>query len=108
MANPTFARVTLHVEVYDEQAMWRRVYGFYEENNGTADQYDFEDMCGTEQEPDIAGCLTMIFDPVDIPSGVELHDVSAEIQAPAWDDRYPHFIGDRGELGTDGFGGGHD
>lgn len=106
MAKPTFAHVTLYVEVCDEQAMWRRAYGTYEESNGTADQGDFEDICGTEQEPDIAECLRMIFDPGDSPPGIQIHDSAATIQAPAWDERYPHFIGDRGELGTDGFGGG--
>ncbi|MDF0491572.1 hypothetical protein PX699_16700 [Sphingobium sp. H39-3-25] len=108
MTYPIFAHVTLHIEVLDAQAMWRRAYGAYEENNGTADQGGFEDICGTEHEPDICECARMVFDPGDSPPGIQIHDSLVEIRPPSWDDRYPHFIGDRGDLGTDGFGGGHD
>lgn len=108
MAGLTGASVTLRIEIIDEQAMWRHAYAGFEQINGTADQADFEDMCGTEQAPDICGCLRMIFDSGESPPGLQIDDSSPEIVAPAWDERYPHFTDDRGELGTDGFGGEQD
>lgn len=78
----TSASVTLHVEVFDPQAMWEHAYAVYEEGNGTADQGDFEDMCGTREEPDITECLRMIFDPGESPPGIQINDSSAEVEAP--------------------------
>lgn len=76
------ASITIHVDVFDPKELWRRAYGTYEEQNGTADQGDFEEMCGTEEEPDIGACLQMIFDPGESPPGIQINDSSAEVEAP--------------------------
>ena len=75
----TTARVTLSVAVFDEQLMWRSAHAAYEQANGTADDGDFMDICGTDQEPDICACLEMIFDPGESPRGIEILDSLAAI-----------------------------
>lgn len=117
------ASVTLHVEVLDPQAMWDHALGVYaatqlrhkiydpDQPTRLADELHGEfttTMCGTRDDPDIGECLRMIFDPGESPPGLLIDDSSAELARPAWDANYPHFIGDRGDLGTDGLGGGHD
>lgn len=50
------ASVTLYVNVWDEQIMWQSAFAVYEKTSGTADQPDFELMCGTQHKPDICAC----------------------------------------------------
>lgn len=116
------ASVTLHVEIFDPQAMWDHAVGIFAGANLRYRIHDpadptlvsdelhdgFVAMCGSRDEPDICECLRQIFDPGESPPAIQIDDSTAELVPPAWDEKYPHFIGDRGELGTDGFGGGHD
>lgn len=81
MAAIISARVSICVDIFDPQEMWRHAYATYEEQNGTADQGDFEEMCGTEEEPDIGACLQMIFDPGMSPPGIQIEDCDAEVSA---------------------------
>jgi hypothetical protein len=74
----TGASVTLHVEVFDEQAMWDHAKSVYEQTNISS---GFEELCGTREEPDVTECLRMIFDPGESPPGVQINDSSAEIEA---------------------------
>lgn len=75
----TSASITLYVDVTDEQELWRHAYAKYEEGNGTADQSDFEEMCGTADAPNVPECLRMVFDPGESPPGVQINDSSAAI-----------------------------
>lgn len=75
------ASVTIHVEVLDPQETWRYAYRTYEEQNGTADQGDFEDICGTEAKPCITSCLRVIFHPGESPPGIHIYDSNAELES---------------------------
>ncbi|AMK23250.1 hypothetical protein GG804_01985 [Sphingomonas histidinilytica] len=122
MAGGTTASITLHVEIIDSQAMWDHAFGIYAGVHLRYEVYDpaeptrlgsalhdgFVAICGDRDTPDIGECLGMIFDPGASPPGIQIDDNSVEILPPPWDEKYSQFIGDRGELGTDGFGGGHD
>lgn len=83
----TSAQVTIFVDVYDEQAMWDAAYEAYvKTGTATSDaeviRKDFEELCGPRDEPDIAECLRMIFDPGESPPGLQINDSSAEIDVP--------------------------
>ncbi|GLI98189.1 hypothetical protein Sbs19_20070 [Sphingobium sp. BS19] len=122
MAGGTNASITLLVEIFDPQAMWDHALGIFA---GASLPYKIHDqadptrvgdelhdgfvaMCGSRDDPDICECLRQIFDPVECPPGVQIDDSTAELAPPTCDEKYPHFIGDRGELGVDGFGAGHE
>lgn len=79
MTGITSASVTLCVDVWDEQIMWQSAFAAYAQTSGTADQSDFELMCGTQGQPDICACLKMIFDPGPSPLGVQIEDCCAEL-----------------------------
>jgi hypothetical protein len=64
----TEASVTLHCRVHDEQVLWCAAYGRYEQENGTQDQADVEEMLGTKAEPDVGACLQMLLDPGSSPA----------------------------------------
>lgn len=82
----TAASVTLHVEVFDAQAMWGHAYVIYQRSNrgrsGITVREEFVEMCGPRMEPDIGECLRMIFDPGESPPGIQINDSSAEVVAP--------------------------
>lgn len=75
----TSASVTIHLEVFDEQAMWDHAKSVYEQTNLSS---GFEELCGPREEPDIGECLRMIFDPGESPPGIQINDSSAEVEAP--------------------------
>lgn len=77
------ASVTLYVDVFDSQEMWRSAFAAFEASSGTADQSDFEEMCGTEEQPDICACLQLIFDPGESPAGTQIEDCCAELAEPS-------------------------
>lgn len=79
MTGITSASVTLYVDVWDENIMWQSAYAAYAQTSGTTDQSDFEQMCGTQDQPDICACLQMIFDPGASPMGVQIEDCCAEL-----------------------------
>lgn len=79
--------VTIDVTVYDEQALWDTALEAYiKAGTATSDpeviRKDFEDLCGTRDEPKITDCLCMVFDPGESPPGVQINESAAEVQAP--------------------------
>jgi len=116
------ASVTLHVEVFDPQAMWDHAFRAY---TGPQLRYKIHDpadptrlgdelhgqlvaLCGTRDDPDIGECLRMIFDPGESPPGIQIEDSSAEVSSTAPDDQYLLFTGGRIELETSDVRDGHD
>jgi len=109
------ASVTLHVEIFDPKAMWDHAFGVYSGAQlgyklhdpddptrlGNELHDEFVAMCGKRDDPDIAECLRMIFDPGESPPGVQIEDSSAEVVSLPSNDQYPLFIPDRGERTTD-------
>lgn len=73
------ARVTLYVDVHDAEATWDHALAAYRCTDPYADIVEFIPMCGTREEPDLAGCLRMIFNPGDNPPGLWIQDSSAEL-----------------------------
>lgn len=116
------ASVTLHVEVFDPQAMWDHAFGAYAgpqlryKIHDPADPTRLSDdlhgefvaLCGTRDDPDIGECLRMIFDPGESPPGIQIEDSSAEIAPLPSLDQYSLFIVKSDEPGTDGSGGEND
>jgi hypothetical protein len=81
----TGASVTIHLEVFDPQEMWDHAKGIYVKTNTgrfpSELDPEFDEMCGTRDEPEITECLRMIFDPGESPPGIQINDSSAEIEA---------------------------
>ena len=73
------ASITIHVEILNEQRLWdhanRICRSKYKDENP-------EDLIGTREEPDIEGCLQLIFDPGDSPPGIQIDDSVVEITPP--------------------------
>ncbi|MFA7588404.1 MAG: hypothetical protein WCY11_19825 [Novosphingobium sp.] len=117
MAGGIDASVTLHVEVFDPQAMWDHAFEIYADVNLRYKVYDpaepdhladelhdgFVTKAGSRNKPHIETCLRMIFDHGETPPGIQIDDSSTEVASPAWDDKYPH-VADCSELDTEGFG----
>lgn len=80
--NRTAASITLHVDVFDEQAMWDHARQIGEAQNAFVDEEAVVDMLGTREEPLIGECLRMIFDPGESPPGIQINDSSAEVETP--------------------------
>ena len=57
---------TMHVRVYDAPSLHRAAYKHATEIDGLDDDETIE-MLGTEEEPNIEGCLVMILDPGNMP-----------------------------------------
>lgn len=80
--NKTSASVTIHVDVFDEQALWDHAKSVM---LGTpmgppCTEQEFVEMCGPREEPSITECLRMIFDPGESPPGIQINDSSAEVE----------------------------
>ena len=69
--------VTIDLQVTDPEVLWKRAYASFEEENGTADQGDFEIRYGTLEDPNIEACLIQIIDPGHLPGG-EIIETSVE------------------------------
>lgn len=74
--------VKIDVRVFDERALWRAAYAHYEEENGTADQGHFMEICGNPDDKegstvDVGACLLMLFDPGVSPDGCEIQGSAA-------------------------------
>lgn len=77
------ASVTLHVEIFDAQAMWDHALTDYQENHFGCDEKaeeEFVGMCGTRDNPDLGECLRMIFDPGESPPGISIQDSAASVE----------------------------
>lgn len=74
------ARFTLHVDVFDPQALWDHAHQIGQKENAFSDHEGAIDMLGPRDEPDVTECLRMIFDPGESPPGVQINDSSAEIE----------------------------
>lgn len=93
MTDAITASVTLHVDVFDPQAMWDHAFRTYALSHLTYKIHDdaqptrladellaeFVALCGARDEPDIGDCLRMIFDPGESPPGISIEDSSAEM-----------------------------
>ncbi|RIA46188.1 hypothetical protein DFR49_0721 [Hephaestia caeni] len=122
MAGGIDASVTLHVEVFDPQAMWDHAFGAYARPQLRYKVYDsadptrlghelhreFMELCGPRDKPDIGECLRMIFDPGESPPGVQIEDSAAEIAPQSSEDQYLLFVTNGDEHGADRFGARHD
>jgi hypothetical protein len=76
------ASVTIFVMIHDPQALWDRAVTQAIDDKAISDASEasnIEDMIGTRKEPDLSGCLRMIFDPGESPDGCQIEDSSAEI-----------------------------
>lgn len=79
MTASTSASVTLFVTIHDQKAVWDHAFGIYRQSSPNADEAEFALMGGTRHEPDLSGCLRMIFDPGESPPGLQIEESSAEI-----------------------------
>lgn len=85
-----YVTVKIELEVTDVGAFWTAACAQYwrenwGESEGSPEDYvqaqkEFEEICGTIDEPDLAECATMIFDPGVSPDGSSILVSSAEVQ----------------------------
>lgn len=75
---PINATVTLHIEVYDAQELWDQAKSICENMYSIG---GFQMRCGTREAPDIAGCLSEIFDPNESLPGITIWESSAAAEA---------------------------
>lgn len=74
---PTYT-VSIEVEVTDEAALYESARTYAMNDGGFDDVADLESCLGTQAEPNVSGCLQMLFDPGQSPSGTEIQQCSVE------------------------------
>lgn len=79
MSTSVSASVTLFVTIHEPQAVWEHALGIYQQTSPSSDEAEFAELGGTRAEPDLSGCLRIIFDPGESPPGLQIEDSSAEL-----------------------------
>lgn len=70
--------VTIALEVYDPQALYRSAWDSATSGLGGMSPEQATELLGTEQEPDVSACLVMVLDPGISPPGTSIHETTVE------------------------------
>lgn len=71
-------QVSIFVDVHDAQALHAHAMKIATEPGSGMSTTDAESMLGSAEEPNISGCLRMVFDPGASPPGTSILDSSCE------------------------------
>lgn len=70
----TAATVKIDVEIDNPHQLWLAARARFVSGHRAGEQAMFEDFCGTENAPNLTGCLITLFDPNGSPPGVTITD----------------------------------